>query len=331
MEIKELKQFALAVYKKHVPVNFSHSLEDMEGALREKFRELAPNFNAYRRNRYDIFELIQEVVDEVAPKRIIDAIGMFADVKPFAQGEKARFKKKMGRNNVKRFITRVGLGGVYERVRLDSDFIDVTTHAYGGAGYVELEQFLDGTMDFTDLVNLILDGIETKILEEVYNAMITSFNGLQTANKVSGTSFDPVEMRKLITTARAYGGAVNIICTPEFAGTITPAAGFVAESAKQQMQDQGYIGKFEGANIIVLPQSFTDATNTTKVFNPQYAVVIPTGAADEKFVKVALEGQTVVDEVKNADGSMEFSAYKKLGTTIVFTNHVSMYKNTSIA
>lgn len=329
MENITLKQLAVAVYKKQAPTNFS--LTDMEGALRDKFRELASDYNAYRRNKLEIFELIQEVIDEVAPQKIIDAIGAFAEVKTYGQGQKARFKKKLGRNNVKRFITRVGLGGVYERVRLDSEVIDVTTHAYGGAGYVEFEQFLDGTMDFTDLTNLIIDGIESRILEEIQSALVNTFSILGANNKASIAGFQAAEMRKLITTVRAYGANATIFCTPEFAGTITPDASFVGDADKADKRDRGYIGKFEGANVVVIPQSFTDETNATKVFDPQYAFVIPTGgSADEKIVKVALEGQTIVEDVKNADGSMEFQAYKKLGTVILFTNYFAVYKNTSL-
>jgi hypothetical protein len=329
MNKTEIKQLALAVYKKEVPANFSAT--DMEGALRDKFRELAPDFNTYRRNKLDIFELIQEVIDEVAPNRIRDVIGMFAEVKTYAQGTKARFKLKKGRNNVKRFITKVGLGGVFERVRLDSDFIDVTTHAYGGAGYVEFEQFLDGTMDFAELTDLIIQGIEDQVYKEIQIALIGTYASLPAANKHAASSFVATEMKRIINTVKAYGGNATIFCTPEFAGTITPDANFIADATKAELNDNGYIGRYNGANVVVLPQSFEDATNTTKVFNPQYAFVVPTGGtADEKIVKVALEGQTVVKDVDNADDSMEFKAYKKVGTAVLNVNHFGVFQNTAL-
>jgi hypothetical protein len=329
MNKTEIKQLALAVYRKEVPVNFSAS--DMEGTLREQLRALAPDFNAFRRNKLEIFELMQEVIDEVAPNRIRDAIGMFAEVKTYGQGQKARFSIKKGRNNVKRFITRVGLGGVFERVRLDSDFIDVTTHAFGGSGYVEFEQFLDGSMDFAELTDLIIQGIEDSIYKEIQTALIATYAALPTANKHAANSFVSAEMKRIINTVKAYGGNATIICTPEFAGTITPDANFIGDADKSDVRDQGYIGRFHGANVVVLPQSFEDANNTVKVFNAQYAFIIPTGgSADEKIVKVALEGQTVVDEVKNADQSMEFSAYKKVGTVVLNTNHFGIFQNTAL-
>jgi hypothetical protein len=329
MNKTEIKQLALAVYKKDVPTNFSMS--DMEGSLREQFQKLAPDFNTYRRNKLEIFELIQEVIDEVAPQRIRDAIGMFAEVKMYGQGQKARFKVKKGRNNVKRFITKVGLGGTYERVRLDSDFLDVSTHAFGGAGYVEFEQFLDGTMDFAELTDLIIQGIEDEIYKEIQAALIATYSALPAANKHATNSFAAAEMKRIIATVKAYGGNANIICTPEFAATITPDASFIGDADKSDMREQGYIGRYNGANVIILPQSFEDANNSVKVFNPQFAFVIPTGgSADEKIVKVALEGQTIVKDVENSDDSMEFKAYKKVGTAVLNVSHFGIYQNTAL-
>jgi hypothetical protein len=256
---------------------------------------------------------------------------MFAEVKTYAQGTKARFKLKKGRNNVKRFITKVGLGGVFERVRLDSDFLDVSTHAYGGAGYVELEQFLDGAMDFAELTDLIIQGIEDQIYKEIQTALIGTYSSLPAANKHAANSFVAAEMKRIINTVKAYGGNANIFCTPEFAGTLTPDTNFIGEADKSDMREQGYIGRYNGANVIVLPQSFEDASNTTKVFNAQYAFVIPTGgSADEKIVKVALEGQTIVKDVENEDSSMEFQAYKKVGTAVLNLNHFGVYQNTAL-
>jgi hypothetical protein len=329
MNKQEIKQLALAVYRKEVPANFSAT--DMEGALREQLRELAPDFNTYRRNKLEIFELMQEVIDEIAPNRIRDAIGMFAEVKNYGQGQKARFNIKKGRNNVKRFITKVGLGGVFERVRLDSDFLDVTTHAYGGAAYVELEQFLDGSMNFAELTDLIIDGIEDSIYKEIQAALIATYSALPAANKHAASSFVAAEMKRIISTVRAYGGNATIVCTPEFAGTITPDANFIGDADKADVRNQGYIGRYAGANVVVLPQSFEDANNNVKVFNAQFAFVIPSGgSADEKIVKVALEGQSIVKDVENADHSMEFQAYKKVGTAVLNTNHYGLYQNTAL-
>src|SRR5690606_24829407 len=125
--------------------------------------------------------------------------------------------------------------------------------------------------------------------------LIATFGKLPAANKHESNSTDGDELKRIIATVKAYGGNANVICTPEFAATITPDTNFIGDADKADMREQGYIGRFAGANVIVLPQSFEDESNTQKVFNPQYAFVVPTGgSADEKIVKVALEGQTIV-------------------------------------
>ena len=82
--------------------------------------------------------------------------------------------------------------------------------------------------------------------------------------------------------------------------------------------------------MIILPQSFEDTTNTTKVINPQIAYIIPTGA--EKPVKVAFEGETAVREVEsNEDWSREIQTYRKFGAGVVLVNPgICVYVNSSL-
>ena len=331
---KEIKDLALIAYSKKVPVvaGKNYSLESVESTLRDKFKALAPNYNAFRRNKLDIFELIQETVDEIAPNKIIERIGDFSEVKSYNQGQKPKFKLKKGKNNVKRFITKVGLGGVYERVRLDKSEFTVDTHAVGGSAYIEWEAYLDGQMDFSELCDLIIEGIEEQVYVEVRDALVATYDKLPTANKHTHSSTDMKELRRIINTVQAYsGGTVNIFCTPAFAGTLEIDAKYVGDADKADMRNQGYLGKVYGANVITIPQSFEDETNTTKIFNDQYAFIIPSGgSADEKIVKVLLEGETIVKDIENRDSSMEFQAYKKLGTAVIATSHFGIYRNTAI-
>ena len=94
------------------------------------------------------------------------------------------------------------------------------------------------------------------------------------------------------------------------------------------MWNNGYLGAYKGHQVIVLPQSFEDETNSKKVIDPAYAWIIPTGA--EKPVKIAFEGGTIVDEYTNYDRSKEVQIYKKVGVRAIFSNDICVYKNTSL-
>jgi hypothetical protein len=340
-KIKELKELVgkLTYAKNHGGVvkmtvenevsQFSY--EELEDQFRMELRELAKDFNAYRRNKLVIFELMQDAVDAVLPKKVKEVIGMFAEVKTYPNGTKPVFTTRAGKNRAKQFITKVGLSGVYETFRLDNKNFEISTTAFGGAAQIELEQFLDGNANFDELVEIIMDGLEESIYDEINLALIAAITDMPAANKHSAAAFDATEMQSLVNTVMAYGSGATIFCTREFAGSIVTATGYVSDVDKNDIRNQGYLGKFYGADIVVLPQSFTDETNTAQVINPEYAWVIPKGgSASEKVVKVAIEGETIIDESKNADMSREIQAYKKFGTAVLFVNHIGSYQNTAL-
>jgi len=325
--------FALVKAKESPSQTFSYkdktfTVEQLNNSLKDEVFKLASSYNEFRRNKLDIFELIQQTVDLVLPNRVREAIGKFADVRTFAQGQKPIFNLTKGKSRAKSFVTKVGLSGVYEAFELDRSQIEVPSIAYGGAARLELERFLDGVFDFGEFTDIIIEGLEEKIYVEVQAALITAISSMPAINTYSGGAFDDGEMITIINAMRAYGNIVNIFCTPIFAGTIMPDSGFIGDAEKADVRNQGYVGRFYGANVIILPQSFTDETNATSVFDDSYAFVIPSG--NEKIVKVALEGQTIVDDVTNADRSMEFQAYKKMGSAICYYHACGAFTNTAI-
>ena len=97
----------------------NYSYEALNETLRDEFKEMAGTYNAYRRNKNDIFEIMQEVIDDVLPKRVIEAYGDWAEIKQYGQGNKVQFVKRAGKKRAKQFITKVGLAGIYEVFKLD--------------------------------------------------------------------------------------------------------------------------------------------------------------------------------------------------------------------
>jgi len=332
----ERKYFELAKQaynrKDTVENGVTYTSDEKNSALRDAFKELVPDgrdrYNSFRRNKIEIFELVEENVDEILPKRVDDAYGGFVEYQMLDQGQKPKFKTKKGKRGLLNFITKVGLGGVIERTRLDIDYINMTMEAFGGSVYVEFERFLDGVVDWADLVNAIIDGIMEKINLQIQATLIASFTGLSANMKVQANAFVPSQMGQLITNVQSYGDNVVIFCTPTFAGTIEETPGFITDMDKTERREFGRIGKFRGASVIVLPNAFADDTNTSKVLSDQYAIVIATN--ETKIVKVAFEGNTHMKDVENSDDSMEFKASKKFGVTIVYSNQYTMYRNTSL-
>ena len=126
---------------------------------------------------------------------------MFAEVKTLAQGDKARFVQKIttaARRRAKQFVTRVGLAGVYEVFKLDGKYIDVATEAWGGAAQIGFEEFLDGRVDFADLIEIVMEGLDEAVYKEIALALIASVETLQGANKATENQFVESEMDRLM-------------------------------------------------------------------------------------------------------------------------------------
>ena len=307
---------------------FSYS--DLNETLRNEFKVLAGSYNLYRKNKDLIFELLEETIEDVLPKKVLEQYGQFAEMKTFAQGDKPVFTQRVtnaAKKRAKQFVTKVGLAGIYEVFKLDGKSYEVPTSAFGGAAQIGFEEFLDGRADFVEVLNIIMEGLDECIYLEIERALKGSITQVPAANFHEDIAFNETEMDRLISIADSYGQA-TIYCTFEFAATMIPSEGWISDEMRNQKWNNGYLGNYKGHRVVVLPQSFEDETNAVKVIDPSFAWIIPTGA--DKPVKIAFEGGTIVDEYVNKDRSREIQVYKKFGVCAIITNDICVYRNTSL-
>ena len=310
----------------------SLSYEALNDTLRNELNELAGTYALYRENKNLIFSLIEETLDDVLPKKVVEQYNQFAEVKTVAQGDKPIFKRKLGSNKrAKQFITRVGLAGIYEVFKLSKleESFEVRTSAIGGAAQIGFEEFLDGRVDFAEVTQIIMEGMDELIYKEVGAALKASVNQLPPANRVAYAGFDEKNFDRLLTIASAYG-TPTIYCTYEFAVNMIPQDAWrYTEAMKDELWRTGRLADYKGHRVVILEQGFEDETNEKKVIDPGYAWIIPSGA-DNKPVKIAFEGNTIVDEYTNYDRSREVQVYKKVGVVAMLANNICCYVDTSL-
>lgn len=338
MEYKELRDLAFAAIKaeKNAPVAYSFgnetfSAEDVNKALRTEFQKLAGDYRSYRENKNTIFALIEETIDEVLPQKVEEQYMQFADVKVLPQGDKAIFRKRIteaSRKRAKTFVTQVGLAGRYEVFMLDGETVEVQMSAIGSACRIGFEEFLDGRIQFSDLTEVMLEGMDEYIYKEVAKALEAAVKNLPEVNQAEFAGFDEATMDELLAIADSYGHSV-IYCTYEFAAKMVPAEGWASNDMKSTLWERGYLANYKGHQVIILPQSMTDQTNTEKVIDPAQAYIIPVGS--DKPVKLAFEGPTAVREVEdNDDWSRDLQTYKKFGIATLLNHWMCSYRNTDL-
>ena len=346
-DIKAIKDLVVCAFLGTSPDPTKFSNTDVKESLRNEIHSLANDFNSYRRNKLDLFEIMQEAYDEILPKYVEDFMGTFAEIKTVENGKRAQFVVKRGRQRAKQFITQVGLSGVYESFRLDKDTFEVGGHAIGGAAYIDFERYICGDEDISESTEILLEGLQAAIMGEIQKALIKSANAEDRPRKnyYIGAGFDADEMANLCAVARSYGGGATIFATPEFVAAMGPDAigmpifngtpGYAGATPVYSPKDindianTGYITTFRGNPIVQIPQSYTDETNEVTQINPGFAYIFPTGG--EKIVKVVFEGPTQVDDWQHRDRSFEIEAYKKVGVAILTHHNWCIYENTSLS
>lgn len=333
-----IKNLCKLVYTGHVPFKVATTFsaenegkeltrEYAEELLREKFKELAPDRKALRRNKIEIFELIEETIDEVFPIRANQIFDKFCEFKTFNNGDKPLFKMPKGKGIIRRFIQRVALGVPFKRVRLDRTSETMIFHALGGAVYIEWEHYLDGTYNFVDLCNTIVDELINAVYDEIVDALNTAIDGTtfkQTHTELTD-AFSVEGMLTLIAYAKSFGaGGATIIGSPTMVGRITDAS-FISDADKVDVRERGYVGKFRGANVVMVEQTYDKDGNA--LFPDDALFVFPNGTRPEdRFIKVGYEGGTEIKEKENDDRSLTYEVYAKLGVMLGNADGVGCYK-----
>lgn len=358
VDIKAVKDLVVHSFYGTSPDPTKFSTNDVKETLKEEIHKIAHDYNSYRRNKNDLFEIMQEAYTEILPKSVEEFIGTFAEVKTVPLKTKAQFVIKTGRRRAKQFITTVALSGVYESFRLDSNTFELGGRAIGGAAYIDFERYLCGDEDISESSSLLMEGIQDAIYREIQKALLAAVNASNrpAANKVISAGFDPDAMDRLCQVARSYSsnGGVTIYATPEFVSAMGPdaiglpvygtlmgttpigapaGAGYATPVYNprniEEIAQYGRIKTFRGNPIVELPQSFTDERNDTYVMNPAAAYIFPNG--DNKPVKVVFEGPTQVDEWQHRDRSFEVEVYTRVGVGIITNHDWCVFINTDLA
>ena len=342
LEVKDFVKLAKIAAKadRSSPVAYSFNGEnfnydEVQETLRAQFKELAPDYRAYRENKNTIFRIIEETLSEIVPERIKENYEQFAEIKHFGQGDKPIFRRKTNarnRNRGKQFVTRVGLAGVYEVWKLGQaqESFEVPTNAIGGAAQIGFEEFLDGRADWVELVNILYEGIDDLIFEEIGAALGEGINQLPAQHRVVSAGFNEAAFDALLNSAKMWGN-VTIYCTNEFAVKMIPQQAWrYTEAMKDELYRTGRLQGYKGENVVVLPNTYKTAFEMEKVLDPSLCWIIPS-SADQKPVKVALEGDLYTKEWENFDWSHDIHMYQKVGVVCMMDNAIHVYKDTSLS
>lgn len=279
-----------------------------------------------------LMEVIEEVVDVTVAYGLSqdDFFNNFVETKNMKDGDRNEFwvddevvltVSKVSGDHHDLSIQRLGAGSSFS----------VPTSVYGIKVGGDIRLFLTGRKDWTSLI----DAVAKAFVDKVLNIMLAEFNRAITAAPqppvFKGTgSIVKTQLDTIIEQVEAAnaGSSVVIMGTKTALKNLNALAvvnwADPAASVKEAVARTGIIGNYEGTDLMVLPQKFTDKSMaaSSAVLPNNVLYIMP--LVDNKFVKFVDYGETTLEVTgigEYMDDMQTYEAQRRMGVGSIISRY----------
>ena len=272
-----------------------------------------------------LFAIVEEILSNTVADNISDdvLVNALVDYRNIALGDSPVFIAK----DSDLFVVANAAEGTQgiRRQRLNDTEFTLPTSFKVVRIYEELNRVLAGRVDFNEMINRVGKSFANQINEDVVSLWVNA-----TANDIGGATYFPAAgaynentLLDLIAhvEAAAGGKTATILGTKKAIRNLAPS--IMADSAKEDLYNMGYYGKFYGSPVIALPQRHKVGT-TTFALNDKMLTIV---AGDDKPIKLVYEGDPLVipgDPLQNADLTQEYLYGERWGAGIVLAGNTGI-------
>lgn len=321
-DMKEIVKLAIDAYNGHVE---KYSIDQSQEVLRKALVE-ANNGSTkldYRAIRDGKCNGLFALVEEILAKTVVDGLeqddffNAIVDFRNVAEGDENMFIVEDSAlfvvddtANGTQAVRRQRLGGATET--------PIPTSMKTVRIYEELNRVLSGRVDFNKFIDKVAESFRQKMLNDIYTlwagATATDLGGV--AYFPTAGAYDEDALLEVIAhvEAAAGGKTATLIGTKKAIKKLGQS--ILADSAKEEMHNFGYYGKFYGSPVVAVPQRHQIGT-TNFILDDNMITII---AGDDKPIKFVYEGDPLVimgDPLKNADLTQEYFYGEKYGLGLV--------------
>lgn len=314
MENKEIVKLALDTMRNSVSGNFS--AKEGSEVLRQAFIEMNGGSDKLTvksfRDHPQLFQLIEEVMPIMIQEGLRgDELAFnMVDYRNLAEGDQNRFWTE---DNSDLIVAKIADGSTsIRRQRLNAgQYINIDTEMHAIKVYEELNRMLAGRVDF----NTLVDRLTRSYTRDMRNQILAAFEGVTAtttglnATYVKTGTFSAATLRELIDHVEASTGEkATILGTKAGLGKIVDsdanAVALTAASAKEDLYNLGYFGKFYATPMVSMRQVHKPGTDAFAINDNKIYVM----AGNDKPIKFVREGEGLMvatDAFNNADLTQE--------------------------
>ncbi len=323
VQMTDFQRLALDVYR-NKNINFN----DVSGqdAIRNAITKTMGgefSYQNFRKNKYDVFTIIEEALDVTLGVVITNQFDNLADVRNVALGEKPSFR--VDDPSLFRIARIAGGTNDMRRQEILNRRFEVDTDWVGAKIYAELEMFLAGLVDWATMVDRLSLSFANDLGVQIYEAFANSYSQLNQTKGITG-AYNEDKLFELVEHIEAESGTVaKVYGTRKALRKISKEAD-KSDGMKDTVNSVGYITTVGGIDLMLLPQAHKVGTEDFLV-DDNTLLIIP---QNEKIVKVVVEGNANMIEIADAgdrnDQQMEYLIQKKLGVSVMQSAIYGMYK-----
>ena len=323
--MNEIVKMAIDCYNGVVPTQFSK--DEVNDALRKNLLDLCGgefNYKSFRRNKTQVFEIIEEALDVLTGTYIEEQFANFAEVRNLAWGDTNIFT--VTDQNLFKVATIADGTNNLRRQRIDKGSLTIVPVMEGVKIYEEFERFLAGRIDWVEMVNRVAKSYAVNLATRVYSAIFASYSNLSATYATTG-SFSLSTFETMVDHVQgATGSEVAVYGTRASLAKVVP--GYISNNMIDDKNGIGFFAKIDGINLYEIKQAHIPGTDNFAI-NDGFLLILPTGG--QKIAKVVIEGDALIEDVpggSNADDSMEYIFRKKAGVGILAPSKYGFYKLT---
>lgn len=252
-------------------------------------------------NRHQIAQTIAFTVDELQ-KGSLDFLNVIADQKTIGYGDKPAFNVKT--EGIKAYIQ--AKGSTTARSFVSDRQILIDTKEISARPALNIMELRTGRINMADLIREANTEMTNLKLAEVQKVLHAAVANYASPFYSSGTGVVKANLDAQLNYFRRLG-PVNILGDVGAVSQLAGLTGMAMSNTQNQFADSqilehnnnGFIGKYNGANVIVMNNAY-ETGKTTPILDPDWLYIIPAGVtADARNLKIVNEGSVNAIEAQD--------------------------------
>ena len=214
----------------------------------------------------------------------------------------------------------------------EGEVIPVPTQSYGVKVGMDIDVYLLGRKDWSELVRKVAVAYQKKIQEIIFDTFYGAADEVPAQFKETGaiSAATKPTFDELIANIEAANGTPVAIFGLKT--DLKKLAGFadvnwISERQKDEVAELGRLGSYEGTTIVEIPNRYKDATMTEKMIEPGTLLIMP--VVDNRFVKFVDAGEVeIFEQTEKGDRKDDIRTYevqREMGAKVVMNRYFGVW------